>query len=111
MGEDKEMSIWFIAILLWILAGGTITFFTRKWMAKYYIQALELRDEASNTEPYQRGFKDGAMGIKMYHTILEKMPDSQWVLNNCTKKLDTREKLLETLTEEERRGVHEAPST
>jgi hypothetical protein len=70
-------------------------------MAQYYIEVLKLRDEASDTDPYQRGFKDGAMGIKMYYTILEKMPDSYWVLTNCMKRLDTREKLLETLSQEE----------
>jgi len=96
------MSIWLLAVILWVFAGTLITFLTRRSMARYYIEALQIRDESSDSEPYQRGFKDGAMGIKMYYTILEKMPDSQWVLTNCMKRLDTREKILETLTEEER---------
>ena len=79
-------------------------------MAKYYIKALQLRDEESHTEPYQRGFKDGAMGIKMYHNILQKMPDSNWILTNCMKRLDTRDKILETLTEEERNAIYESSS-
>tara|TARA_R100000306_G_C4336980_1_gene123248 strand:+ start:280 stop:612 length:333 start_codon:yes stop_codon:yes gene_type:complete len=108
--EGKEMPLWFIAILIWIVAGSTISFFTRRSMAKYYIQALQIRDEESDTDPYQRGFKDGAMGIKMYYTILEKMPDSHWVLTNCMKKLDTREKILETLTEAEKNAIYESSS-
>ena len=79
-------------------------------MAKYYIQALQIRDEESDTDPYQRGFKDGAMGIKMYYTILEKMPNSEWIVTNCMKKLDTRAKLLETLTEVEKNAIHESSS-
>ena len=79
-------------------------------MAKYYIQALQIRDEESDTDPYQRGFKDGAMGIKMYYTILEKMPNSEWIVTNCMKKLDTRAKLLETLTEVEKNAIHESYS-
>ena len=104
----------FVVIILWIFAGSLITFLTRRRMAQYYIEVLKLRDEASDTDPYQRGFKDGAMGIKMYYTILEKMPNSHWVLTNCMKRLDTREKLLETLTQEEldalsQTPVHESP--
>jgi hypothetical protein len=95
------MPLWFFAFILWIFAGSLITFLTRRWTAQYYIEALKLRDEASDTDPYQRGFKDGVMGIKMYYTILEKMPDSHWVLTNCMKRLDTRAKLLETLSQEE----------
>lgn len=110
------MSLWFFAVVLWILAGSFITYATRRRMAQYYIEILKLRDEASDTEPYQRGFKDGAMGLKMYYTILEKMPDSHWVLTNCMKRLDTREKLLETLSQEERdalpyTSVHEPPQS
>ena len=104
------MSSWFLAVILWVFAGTLITFLTRRSMARYYIEALQIRDEASDSEPYQRGFKDGAMGIKMYYTILEKMPDSQWVLTNCMKRLDTREKILATLTEEEKNAIHESPS-
>ena len=104
------MPTWLLAIIVWCLAGCFISYITRRSMARYYIQALKLRDEASNSEPYQRGFKDGAMGTKMYYTILEKMPDSQWVLTNCMKKLDTREKILETLTEEEKNAIYESPS-
>lgn len=111
MEEVAKMPTWGIILLAWIFAGMCLSFFTRKWMATYYIQALKLRDEASDTDPYQRGFKDGVMGTKMYHSILEKMPDSQWVLTNCMKKLDTREKLLDTLTEEEKNDLHEAPSS
>jgi hypothetical protein len=95
------MSIWFLGIVIWVCAGTLITFLTRRTMARYYIEALKIRDEASDSDPYQRGFKDGVMGIKMYYTILEKMPDSHWVLTNCMKRLDTREKLLETLSQEE----------
>ena len=95
------MSIWFLGIIIWIFAGTLITFLTRRTMARYYIEVLKIRDEASDSDPYQRGFKDGVMGIKMYYTILEKMPDSHWVLTNCMKRLDTREKLLETLSQEE----------
>lgn len=95
------MPLWFIALMIWIVAGSFISFFTRRWMAKYYIQALHIRDEESDTDPYQRGFKDGATGIKMYHAILDKMPDSKWILTNCMKKLDTRDKILATLNEEE----------
>jgi len=95
------MSVWFLAVIIWVLAGTLITFLTRRTMARYYIEVLKIRDEASDSDPYQRGFKDGVMGIKMYYTILEKMPDSHWVLTNCMKRLDTREKLLETLSQEE----------
>jgi len=95
------MPLWFIAIIMWLIVGSTISFFTRKWLAKYYIRALQIRDEESATDPYQRGFKDGAMGIKMYYTIVNKMPNSQWILTNCMNKLDTREKILATLSEEE----------
>ena len=104
------MSIWFLAVLLWIFAGSLITFLTRRRMAQYYIEVLKIRDEASDTDPYRRGFKDGAMGIKMYYTILEKMPDSHWILTNCMKRLDTREKILETLTEEEKNAIYESPN-
>ena len=104
------MPLWFIAIMIWLIVGSTLSFFTRKWMAKYYIQVLQIRDEESDTEPYQRGFKDGAMGIKMYYAILEKMPNSEWIVNNCMKKLDTRTKLLETLTEEEKNAIYESSS-
>jgi len=80
-------------------------------MARYYIEVLKIRDEASDTDPYQRGFKDGAMGIKMYYSILEKMPDSHWVLTNCMKRIDTREKLIDTLTEGEKNAIHESSSS
>ena len=103
------MSLWFFAVVLWILAGSFITYATRRRMAQYYIEILKLRDEASDTEPYQRGFKDGAMGTKMYYTILEKMPSSHWVLTNCMKRLDTREKLLETLSQEELDALPQTP--
>ena len=99
------MSIWFLGIIIWIFAGTLITFLTRRTMARYYIEALKMRDEASDSDPYQRGFKDGVMGIKMYYTILEKMPDSHWVLTNCMKRLDTREKLLETLDEDQLKSI------
>ena len=99
------MSIWFLGIIIWIFAGTLITFLTRRTMARYYIEVLKIRDEASDSDPYQRGFKDGVMGIKMYYTILEKMPDSQWVLTNCMKRLDTREKLLETLDEDQLKSI------
>jgi len=99
------MSIWFLGIIIWIFAGTLITFLTRRTMARYYIEVLKIRDEASDSDPYQRGFKDGAMGIKMYYTILEKMPDSHWVLTNCMKRLDTREKLLETLDEDQLKSI------
>ena len=99
------MSIWFLGIIIWIFAGTLITFLTRRTMARYYIEVLKIRDEASDSNPYQRGFKDGDMGIKMYYTILEKMPDSQWVLTNCMKRLDTREKLLETLDEDQLKSI------
>jgi len=99
------MSIWFLGIIIWIFAGTLITFLTRRTMARYYIEALKIRDEASDSDPYQRGFKDGVMGIKMYYTILEKMPDSHWVLTNCMKRLDTREKLLETLDEDQLKSI------
>ena len=105
MEEVYKMPTWGIVLIVWICAGMAVSFVTRKWMAKYYIEALKLRDEASDSDPYQRGFKDGATGTKMYYTILDKMPDSQWVLTNCMKKLDTRDKLLATLTEEERGGL------
>ena len=104
------MPLWFITIMLWLIVGSTISFLTRRSMAKYYIQALQIRDEESDTDPYQRGFKDGAMGIKMYYTILEKMPNSEWIVTNCMKKLDTRAKLLETLTEVEKNAIHESSS-
>tara|TARA_R110000824_G_scaffold139300_2_gene304331 strand:+ start:584 stop:877 length:294 start_codon:yes stop_codon:yes gene_type:complete len=78
-----------------------ITYATRKSLAKYYIRALNIRDEESDSEPYQRGFKDGAGGIKLYYAIIGKMPNSQWILHNCMKKLDTRDKILATLTQEE----------
>ena len=99
------MPIWFLGIVIWVCAGTLITFLTRRTMAKYYIEALKIRDEASDSDPYQRGFKDGVMGIKMYYTILEKMPDSHWVLTNCMKRLDTREKLLETLDEDQLKSI------
>ena len=99
------MSIWFLGIIIWIFAGTLITFLTRRTMARYYIEVLKIRDEASASDPYQRGFKDGVMGIKMYYTILEKMPDSHWVLTNCMKRLDTREKLLETLDEDQLKSI------
>ena len=99
------MSIWFLGIVIWVCAGTLITFLTRRTMARYYIEALKIRDEASDSDPYQRGFKDGVMGIKMYYTILEKMPDSHWVLTNCMKRLDTREKLLETLDEDQLKSI------
>ena len=99
------MSIWFLGIIIWIFAGTLITFLTRRTMARYYIEVLKIRDEASDSDPYQRGFKDGVMGIKMYYTILEKMPDSHWVLTNCMKRLDTREKLLETLDEDQLKSI------
>lgn len=95
------MSTWLVAIIIWICAGTLITFLTRRSMARYYIEVLKIRDEASDSDPYQRGFKDGAMGVKMYFTMVGKMPDSRWVLTNCMKRLDTREKLLATLTQEE----------
>ena len=104
------MSIWILAVILWVFAGTLITYLTRRSMARYYIEALHIRDEASDSDPYQRGFKDGAMGIKMYYTILEKMPDSQWVLTNCMKRLDTREKILDTLTEDEKNAIYESPN-
>ena len=99
------MSIWFLGFIIWIFDGTLITFLTRRTMARYYIEALKMRDEASDSDPYQRGFKDGVMGIKMYYTILEKMPDSHWVLTNCMKRLDTREKLLETLDEDQLKSI------
>ena len=102
------MPTWLLAIIVWWLAGCIISYITRRSLAKYYIEILQIRDEASDTEPYQRGFKDGVMGTKMYHTLLEKMPDSQWVLANCMKKLDTREKILETLTEGERNAIYKS---
>jgi hypothetical protein len=74
-------------------------------MARYYIEALKIRDEASDSDPYQRGFKDGAMGIKLYYAILDEMPNSQWILTNCMKRLDTREKLLETLDEDQLKSI------
>jgi len=95
--EVHKMPTWGIIIIVWICAGMAVSFVTRKWMAKYYIEALKIRDEESDSDPYQRGFKDGATAIKMYYAILANMPDSQWVLTNCMKKLDTREKILETL--------------
>jgi hypothetical protein len=95
--EVHKMPTWGIIIIVWILAGAVMSFLTRKCMAKYYIEALKLRDDESDSDPYQRGFKDGATAIKMYFAILANMPDSQWVLTNCMKKLDTREKILETL--------------
>ena len=99
------MSVWLLGILIWVCAGTLITFLTRRSMARYYIEVLKVRDEASDSEPYQRGFKDGAMGIKMYFTIVGKMPDSYWVLTNCMKRLDTREKLLETLDEDQLKSI------
>ena len=102
------MPTWLLAIIVLCLAGCIISYITRRSLAKYYIEILQIRDEASATEPYQRGFKDGVMGTKMYHTLLEKMPDSQWVLANCMKKLDTREKILETLTEGERNAIYKS---
>jgi len=104
------MPLWFIAIMVWLIVGSTLSFFTRKWMATYYIQALQIRDDESDSTPYQRGFKDGAMAIKMYHTILNHMPETQWITTNCMNKLDTREKLLATLTEEERNAIYESSS-
>jgi hypothetical protein len=109
--EVHKMPTWGIIIIVWILAGAVISFLTRKCMAKYYIEVLKLRDEASDTDPYQRGFKDGATGIKMYYAILARMPDSQWILTNCMNKLDTREKLLNTLTEEEKNALYESPNS
>ena len=102
------MPTWLIAMIVWCVASVLICYFTRRSMATYYIEALQIRDDQSDTDLYQRGFKDGVMGIKMYHSILEKMPDSQWVLANCMKKLDTREKILDTLTEEEQNAIYEA---
>ena len=99
------MSVWLLAVLIWIFAGTLITFLTRRSMARYYIEVLKIRDEASDSKPYQRGFKDGAMGVKMYYTIVGKMPDSYWVLANCMKRLDTREKLLETLDEDQLKSI------
>jgi len=99
------MSTVILGILIWVVTASLITFLTRRIMAKYYIEALKIRDEASNSSPYQRGFKDGAMGIKMYYTILDEMPNSQWVLTNCMKRLDTREKLLATLNEDQLKSV------
>ena len=79
------MSTWLLGIIAWCLAGCFISYITRRSLAKYYIEFLKIRDEASDTDPYQRGFKDGAMGIKMYYTLLEKMPDCHWILTNCMK--------------------------
>jgi len=104
------MSTWLLGIFIWCVAGCLISYFTRRSLAKYYIEVLNIRDEASNTDLYQRGFKDGAMAIKMYHTILNKMPESQWILKNCMNKLDTREKILKTLTEEEKNAIYESSS-
>jgi len=104
------MPTWLLAIAIWCIAGCVISYFTRRSLARYYIEVLKIRDEASDTDPYQRGFKDGATGIKMYYAILEKMPDSQWVLSNCMKKLDTREKIIATLTEEEQSAIYESSS-
>ena len=99
------MALWLQVMIIWVLVAVTVNFLTRRMMAKYYIQSMNLRDEASSSSPYQRGFKDGALGVKMYYTILEKMPSSHWIDTNSTKKLNTREKLLETLTEEERANL------
>jgi len=105
------MPTWLLAIVIWCIAGCTVSYLTRRSMARYYIEVLKIRDEASDTDPYQRGFKDGAMGIKMYYSILEKMPDSHWVLTNCMKRIDTREKLIDTLTEGEKNAIHESSSS
>ena len=43
----------------------------------------------------------------MYYTILERMPSSHWIDSNCTTKMDSREKILATLTEEERDNLQE----
>jgi len=99
------MSTWLVAIIIWICAGTLITFLTRRSMARYYIEVLKVRDEASDSSPYQRGFKDGAMGVKMYYTMVGKMPDSRWVLTNCMKRLDTREKIIETLDEDQLKSI------
>ena len=103
------MPTWLVIMICWCVMSCIVSYVTRKSMAKYYIKALNLRDEESDTEPYQRGFKDGAVGTKLYYTILEEMPNSQWILNNCMKKLDTREKILATLTQEELNAVQKTP--
>ena len=99
------MAFWIQLIIIWVVVCTIVNFITRRTMAKYYIEALKIRDEEGHTEPYQRGFKDGALGVKMYYTILEKLPSSHWIDANCEKILDTRDKVLATLTEEERDNV------
>ena len=101
------MAFWIQLIIIWVVVCTVVSFITRRRMAKYYIEALKIRDEEGHTEPYQRGFKDGALGVKMYYTILDRMPSSHWIDSNCTTKMDSREKILATLTEEERDNLQE----
>ena len=99
------MEIWVKIILIWAVAAVIIHLINRNRYNDY----KEIVDNAPSPDTYKKGFKSGANSIKLYYTIVGTFPSSEWINNNSHKKsLDTREKILATLSEEELNGVYES---
>jgi hypothetical protein len=97
------MDTWVQIVLIWAVAAVIIHLVHRKRYDDYRetIQSIPAPDS------YKTGFKEGANCIKLYYTIVGTFPSTEWIVKNCHKKLDTREKILATLSEEELNGLHE----
>ena len=46
---------------------------------------------------YEKGYRDGATNVKMFHSFKGELPPVTWLQKNRGKLLDTREKLLGSL--------------
>ena len=81
-----------MSILEIIIVGITVLVGTR-----IILQVL-LGDKIVNehwlNQGYKSGYYDGQMNIRMYFSIYNKLPSTDWVAHQLGKQLNTREKLL-----------------
>ena len=47
---------------------------------------------------YEKGYRDGATNVKMYYSFTTELPSIQWLKENKGKLLNTREKLVASIT-------------
>lgn len=89
------MSIFFVCLLTWLVAGLIINVLTRILLRSHLDKALV--HTINNQDDYLKGYGIGTTNLKMYYYTTGNMPPISWLQDNMHTILNTREKLEETL--------------
>jgi hypothetical protein len=82
---------------MWIVTFTVGSFFANILLRWLYGKKLYFYEEFLE-RGYRQGYRDGAVNVKMYYSITTELPSLQWIKENQGKLLDTREKLVASIS-------------